>query len=93
MNNIIDSSNISSNNYYKNNLERKKNIFIKKMFHKIKESFINNDIKNEIKNEIIAPIYEEIYLLILPHYITFILFLPIPVNFLKFFFVDLFIIF
>ncbi len=46
-----------------------KNNFIKNLFIRVKENFINE----EIKNEIIYPIYNEIYFRILPHYLTFLI--------------------
>jgi len=61
-------------------MNRSKNDYIKKLFHKIKENFMSGDIKNEIKAELIDPMFIEIKNFILPHYIIFlILFLIIIV--------------
>ena len=48
-----------------------KNNFIKKLFNKIKENFMSDDIKNEIKGELVDPMFVEIKNTILPHYIIF----------------------
>jgi len=49
-------------------LNKKNNLFMKKIINKIKENF-NDD---KLKEEILFPIYNEIYTCILPHYIIFI---------------------
>jgi hypothetical protein len=51
----------------------KKNNFLKKMFHRLKDNFFDDDIKKEINNEIISPLYHEIKYFIFPHYVTFFL--------------------
>ena len=53
-------------------MNKNKNDFIKKLFRKIKENFLSDDIKDEIKIEIIEPMFIEMKNKILPHYITFI---------------------
>jgi hypothetical protein len=45
--------------------------YIKKLFRKIKENFMSDDIKEEIKVELIDPMFIEMKKLILPHYIIF----------------------
>lgn len=57
-------------NMKKNNTSKINN-FIKKIFHKIKEGFISDDVKNEIKNEFMEPLFIEIRNFILPHYLIF----------------------
>lgn len=54
-----------------------KNNYIKKIFHKIKENFISDDVKEEIKIEFVEPLFLEIKKFILPHYIIFIVLLLI----------------
>jgi len=49
------------------------NNFIKKIFRKIKENFMSDDIKEEIKIELIDPMFVEMKNFILPHYIIFII--------------------
>ena len=57
-----------------------KNDFIRKLFRKIKENFMSDDIKEEIKIELIDPMFIEMKNFILPHYIIFlVLFLIIIV--------------
>ncbi len=59
------------------------NDYIKKLFRKIKENFMSDDIKNEIKTELIDPVFFEMKNFILPHYIIFlILFLIIIIMLL-----------
>lgn len=53
---------IMNNNY---------NNFLKKIFRKIKENFMSDDIKEEIKLELIDPMFMEMKNFILPHYIFF----------------------
>ena len=61
-------------------MNKNKNDFIKKLFHKIKENFMSDDIKEEFKIELIDPMFIEMKNLILPHYVIFlILFLIIIV--------------
>jgi hypothetical protein len=50
----------------------KNNNYIKKIFRKIKENFISDDIKEEIKIELIEPLFLEMKNFILPHYVIFI---------------------
>ena len=45
--------------------------YIKKLFRKIKENFMSDDIKEEIKIELIDPMFIEMKKLILPHYVIF----------------------
>ena len=45
--------------------------YIKKLFRKIKENFMSDDIKEEIKVELIDPMFIEMKKFILPHYIIF----------------------
>jgi hypothetical protein len=45
--------------------------YIKKLFRKIKENFMSDDIKEEIKVELIDPMFIEMKKLILPHYVIF----------------------
>lgn len=52
---------------------KKKTNFIKKMFEKIKENFMCDEIKNNVKIELLEPLYVEIKNIILPHYIIFII--------------------
>ena len=47
--------------------------FVKKLFRKIKENFMSDDIKDEIKVELIDPLFMEMKNLILPHYIVFLI--------------------
>lgn len=71
-----NSINICDSN--KTNNRNKTNNFLKKIFIKIKDNLMSDDIKNEIKNELIEPFYVEIRNFILPHYLIFmILFLII----------------
>lgn len=48
------------------------NNFVKKIFRKIKENFMSDDIKDEIKVDIIDPIFLEMKNFIFPHYVFFI---------------------
>lgn len=50
---------------------------IKKIFYKIKENFMSDDIKEEIKVELIDPMFIEMKKFILPHYIIFLVLLLI----------------
>lgn len=52
-------------------MNKNKNDFMKKIFRKIKENFMSDDIKEEIKIEIIDPMFSEMKKLILPHYVIF----------------------
>ena len=45
--------------------------YIKKLFRKIKENFMSDDIKEEIKVELIDPMFIEMKKFILPHYVIF----------------------
>lgn len=45
--------------------------YIKKLFRKIKENFMSDDIKEEIKVELIDPMFVEMKNFILPHYVIF----------------------
>lgn len=61
-------------------MNKNNNNFIKKIFRKIKENFMSDDIRDEIKLELIDPMFIEMKNFILPHYIIFItLFLVIIV--------------
>jgi hypothetical protein len=51
----------------------KNNNYIKKIFRKIKENFMSDDIKDEIKIELIDPLFLEMKNFILPHYVIFIM--------------------
>lgn len=52
-------------------MNKNKNDFIKKLFRKIKENFMSDDIKDEIKFELVEPMFIEMKNFILPHYIIF----------------------
>lgn len=49
------------------------NNFVRKIFRKIKENFMSDDIKDEIKIEIIDPIFLEMKNFIFPHYVFFLI--------------------
>ena len=57
-----------------NNKNIPQNNFIKKIFRRIKENFMSDDIKNEIKIELLDPLFIGIKNFILPHYVIFIVF-------------------
>lgn len=54
-------------------MNKNSNNFIKKIFRKIKENFMSDDIKEEIKTELIDPMFMQIKNFILPHYVIFII--------------------
>lgn len=54
-------------------MNKNNNNFIKKIFRKIKENFLSDDIKEEIKLELVDPMFIEMKNFILPHYVIFIL--------------------
>lgn len=63
-------------------MSKNKNDYIKKLFYKIKENFMSEDIKNEIKVELMDPMFNEIKNLILPHYIIFLVLFLIIITLL-----------
>ena len=75
MNNTNENNSYHSINQNTKISSKKKNMFMKKLFQKIKENFENEEIKNEIKNEIINPLYKQIKITILPYYSIFIIIL------------------
>jgi hypothetical protein len=58
-------------------MNNKNSNYLKKIFYKIKENFMSDDIKNEIKIELLEPMFIEMKNFILPHYIIFIVLLLI----------------